>query len=77
SSSQRTSVLTLPRESNSGDLRCSTGTSTTSSKLSDARILRELRTNPLFTKAQQHLEIEPDVNSQPVNGSSCYLRLDT
>ncbi|CAF3698323.1 unnamed protein product [Rotaria socialis] len=77
SSSQRTSVLTLPRESNSADLRCSTGTSTTSSKLSDARILRELRTNPLFTKAQQHLEIEPDLNGRPVNGSSCYLRLDT
>lgn len=35
--SQRTSVLTLPREINS------TGTSTTSSKLSDSRILREVR----------------------------------
>lgn len=36
-SSQRTSVITLPREINS------TGTSTTSSKLSDSRILREVR----------------------------------
>ncbi len=42
SSSQRTSIMTLPREMNNTDLGCSTGTSTTSSKLSDTRILREV-----------------------------------
>ncbi len=39
---QRTSVMTLPRETNSTDLGGSIGTSTTSSKLSDTRILREV-----------------------------------
>jgi hypothetical protein len=77
--------MTLPREING----CSTGTSTTSSKLSDTRILREvncisfsnkyflyliqLRTNPLFTKAKQHLEISPDTDRSIVP----YLRHDT
>ncbi|CAF3621068.1 unnamed protein product, partial [Rotaria sp. Silwood2] len=41
-SSQRTSIMTLSRETNGAELGCSTGTSTTSSKLSDARILREV-----------------------------------
>lgn len=42
--SQRTSIMTLPREgnNNNSDLGGSTGTSTTSSKLSDTRILREV-----------------------------------
>ena len=40
--SQHTSIMTLPCETNNADQRCSTGTSTTSSKLSDARILREV-----------------------------------
>ncbi|CAF2802697.1 unnamed protein product [Rotaria sp. Silwood2] len=75
-SSQRTSIMTLSRETNGAELGCSTGTSTTSSKLSDARILRELRTNPLFAKAKQHLEIESDINSRQSNESTCYLRLD-
>ncbi|CAF4860682.1 unnamed protein product, partial [Rotaria sp. Silwood1] len=76
-SSQRTSIMTLPRETNSSERGCSTGTSTTSSKLSDARILRELRTNPLFAKAKQHLEIESDLNSRQIaNESPCYVRLD-
>ncbi|CAF3783540.1 unnamed protein product [Rotaria sordida] len=75
-SSQRTSIITLPRETNGSEFGCSTGTSTISSKLSDARILRELRTNPLFTKAKQHLEIETDLNGRQLNDSKCYLRLD-
>ncbi len=32
----------------------------------------QLRTNPLFAKAQQHLEIEPEQSNQPKS----YLRLD-
>lgn len=41
--SQRTSIMTLPRETNNNsDLGGSPGTSTTSSKLSDTRILREV-----------------------------------
>lgn len=41
-SSQRSSIMTLPREMSSIDRASSTGTSTTSSKLSDTRILREV-----------------------------------
>ncbi|CAF3997536.1 unnamed protein product [Adineta steineri] len=80
SSSQRTSIMTLARESNGLELISSNGTSTTSSKLSDTQILRELRTNPLFTKAKQYLEIEPGSNGRRsgrrLNESMSYLRLD-
>lgn len=41
-SSQRTSILTLPRDSNSVDIRSSAAASIASSQLSDARILREV-----------------------------------
>ncbi|CAF0959915.1 unnamed protein product [Rotaria sordida] len=61
---QRTSIMTLPREINNSTIPCSTGTSTISSNLSDTRILRELRENPLFTRAKQQLEIEPGSNGR-------------
>ncbi|CAF3656877.1 unnamed protein product [Adineta steineri] len=57
-------TMTLPREINNSDKRCSTGTSTISSNLSDSRILCELRENPLFTRAKQHLNIEPGSNGR-------------
>ncbi|CAF1040522.1 unnamed protein product [Adineta ricciae] len=80
-SSQRTSITTLAREPNGLELGCNTGTSTTSSKLSDTQILQELRTNPLFTKAKQYLEIEPGSNGRRsgrrLNESAPYLRLET
>ncbi|UJR15181.1 hypothetical protein I4U23_002142 [Adineta vaga] len=79
--SQRISTTTLIRESNGLELGCSTGTSTTSSKLSDTLILQELRTNPLFTKAKQYLEIEAGSrgrrSGRRLNESTSYLRLDT
>ncbi|CAF4003665.1 unnamed protein product, partial [Rotaria sp. Silwood2] len=64
SNSQRTSIMTLSREANNSTIPCSTGTSTISSNLSDTRILRELRENPLFTRAKQQLEIEPGSNGR-------------
>ncbi|CAF0828601.1 unnamed protein product [Didymodactylos carnosus] len=54
--SQRTSVMTLPHEHVPSENGTFTSSTSTSSKLSDTRILKEIITNPLFIKAKQELE---------------------
>ncbi|UJR31493.1 hypothetical protein I4U23_018982 [Adineta vaga] len=61
---QRISTMTFSRDGINSEIRCSTGTSTISSNLSDTRILSELRENPLFTRAKKHLDIEPGSNGR-------------
>ncbi|CAF2155090.1 unnamed protein product [Rotaria magnacalcarata] len=56
--------MTSPRESINSNIPSSTVTSTIPSNLSDTRILRELRENPLFTRAKEQLEIEPGSNGR-------------
>ncbi|CAM4894758.1 unnamed protein product [Rotaria socialis] len=63
-SCQRASTMTLPRESINSNIPSSTVTPTIPSNLSDTRILRELRENPLFTRAKEQLEIEPGSNGR-------------